>query len=70
MAARLDADRREAAQSMSFGERLLAGPAMFDISVMMMRAGIRLEHPSADETTVEHLLVERLRQARRLEARL
>lgn len=69
LAARLDADRREAADRMTFGQRLLAGPAMFDIAVAMMRAGIRLEFPEADDQTVRQVVRERLRSARKYEAR-
>jgi len=69
IAAQLDADRREAAEQMTFGQRLLAGAAMFDIAVMMMRTGVRLQHPDADEENVERLVVERLRNARRFEAK-
>lgn len=69
LAAQLDRDRREAAEKMTIGQRLLAGPAMFDIAIAMMRAGIRLDHPDADEGEVERIVVERLRNARRFEAK-
>jgi len=68
IADRLDAHRAEAAEQMTPGERILAGPALFDIGVMMMRAGIRMDHPQADDQEVEQMVVERLREARRLEA--
>lgn len=66
-AARLDDDRRDAAERMSFGDRLLAGPAMFDICVAMMKTGVRLQDPSADEAKVEQVVLDRLRNARRYE---
>lgn len=68
IARQLDADRHEAAENMSFGERLLAGAALFDMALMMMKAGIRMDHPAADDAEVERLVRERLRNARRLEA--
>lgn len=67
MAERRDADRREAAQRMSVGERLLAGPDLYDVGIMMMRAGIRMQNPGIDEKSVERIVVERLRNARRFE---
>ncbi|MCI0677084.1 MAG: hypothetical protein L0Y42_15085 [Phycisphaerales bacterium] len=68
LAARLDADRWDAASLMTFEERAAAGVDLFDLMTASMRAGIRLQHPKADERTVEDLLVERLRSARRHEA--
>jgi len=70
MAAKLDADRREAAEMMTFGQRLLAGPAMFDLGVAMMRAGIRLQSPEADDQTIERMVLDRLRNARRFETKV
>lgn len=69
VAARLDADRHEAAERMTFGERLLAGAAMFDTCVVMMRTGIRLQRPDADEQAIDDLVRARLRNARRFEAK-
>jgi hypothetical protein len=68
LAARLDADRWEAAGLMTFEQRAVAGVALFDIMAASMRAGIRLQYPQADDRMVEELLVERLRSARRHEA--
>jgi hypothetical protein len=69
LAARLDADRREAADAMTFEQRALAGVAMFDILADAIRAGIRLQNPHADDTTVEKMLIDRLRTARLHEAK-
>lgn len=68
IAEQLDRDRREAAEAMTFGQRLLAGAALFDLSLKMMRAGIRMQFPDADAQRVEEIVLERLRMARRLEA--
>jgi hypothetical protein len=63
LAKKLEQDKREAAAAMTFGERLLAGVVMFDINMAMMRAGIRLQNPDADEQTIERLVSERLQKA-------
>lgn len=68
MAAKLDADRREAAEMMTFGQRAIAGVAWFDVMTAAMRAGIRLQYPDATEDSVETILLERLRAARKHEA--
>jgi len=65
LAAQLDKDRREAAEAMTPGQRILAGPDLFDTCVIMMRAGIRLQNPQASEDDVERILLERLRSAER-----
>ena len=69
LAAKLDADRREQAEAMTFGQRLLAGADLFDLCMMMLRAGIQMQHPDADEQKVEELVLKRLHDARRNEAR-
>ncbi|MBI4579938.1 MAG: hypothetical protein HY718_09570 [Planctomycetes bacterium] len=49
-------------------ERKLAlGLELFDRVRALMVAGIRLEHPEADDQTVHRILLERLELARRLE---
>jgi hypothetical protein len=68
LAAKLDADRRETWELMTLGERLLAGVAMFDINMMMMRAGIRLRFPGAADEVIEQKVVQQLQDARRFEA--
>ena len=67
LAAKLDQDRRDAWERMSFAERLLAGPVLFDMAVAMMKTGVRLQFPDANEEQVERLVTERLRKARRFE---
>ena len=68
LAAKLEADKQETADLMTFEERALAGVMMFDILVDAMRSGIRLQHPDADERQVERLLTQRLQSARQDEA--
>jgi hypothetical protein len=69
LAARLDADRREAAKRMTFAQRAVAGVSLFDVMTASMRAGIRLQQPKLDDEAVEAVLLERLRAARRREMR-
>jgi hypothetical protein len=57
----------EAAQKMTPQERFLAGARLFDYACSITMAGIRHEHPSADEREVLRILRERLDLARRLE---
>ena len=68
LAARLDRDRREAAEAMTFEERALGGIEMFDLLVDAMRGVIRNQHPSADEQMVESLLLARLRDCDQFES--
>jgi hypothetical protein len=70
LAAQLDADRREAARAMTFEQRALAGVAQFDLCTAAMRAGIRLQNSGISAERVEEVLVDRLRNARRFEARV
>ena len=65
LAARLDADRWDAASAMTFEQRAMAGVAMFDLLVDAMRAGIRMQFPGIDPERVETILLQRLREARR-----
>lgn len=48
-------------------QRLLAGPQLFDSACEMTKAGIRWQHPDADEERVMEILRQRLALARRLE---
>ena len=59
----------EEARARSLEEKFFAGPRLFDRSCEFMRAGIRMQHPEANENQVERLLLERLELARRLENR-
>lgn len=67
IARQLDRDRFLAAEAMTFEQRLLAGPSMFDVCVVMMRAGVLLEQPAASEKEIRQRLLERLRFGMQLE---
>lgn len=49
------------------GEKLLAGPELFERSCEFMKAGIRMRHPQADEAEVGRLLLRQLERLRRAE---
>lgn len=65
----LYADEVRAARAMSPGEKFWAGPRLFDYACEVARAGIRMQHPEADEARVEELLRARIALGRRLEGR-
>jgi len=65
--ARLEADKRDAADRMTFEQRAVAGVSLFDIMAECMRTGIRMDHPTADDEVVEQMLLVRLRESRRSE---
>ena len=50
-------------------EKLVAGIELFDLACEFARAGIRMENPDADASTVEDILRRRLAIARVLEDR-
>jgi hypothetical protein len=60
-------DKVRAARAMTPQDRVLAGPRMFEIACEIAKAGIRHQHPDADEERVLQLLRQRLAWARRLE---
>jgi hypothetical protein len=68
--ARREADRAASAEKMTFGQRLLAGPELFDLGLTFMRAGIRMHNPGIDDNGVEQIVVQRLRAARQSEERV
>ncbi len=57
------------AREMSPGDKLLAGPKLFDRVWRVMLDGIRDQYPAADEAQQMQTLRERLELARRLEVR-
>lgn len=66
----LDAIARErirVAQAMSPGDRLLAGPRLFDYACRIALDGIRGQFPAACGVEVARILRRRLESARRLE---
>ena len=62
-------DKIRRAREMTPGERLAAGPRLFDQGIMLMRAGIRLQRPGCTESEVEQEVDRRLELGRRLEER-
>lgn len=55
------------ARKMDPAEKLSAGFELFEYACEITRAGIRHQHPQADEAEVERILAERLALAERLE---
>ncbi|MDB5318787.1 MAG: hypothetical protein JWN40_418 [Phycisphaerales bacterium] len=68
--AQLDREDIEQARRMRPEQRLLAGAELFDYACAITRAGIRAQHPGADEATVLRILRERLELASRFEDRV
>ncbi len=62
-------DKAERARRMSFESKFLAGPQLFDMACRLMRDGIRMQFPEADDAEVERHFQERMEIYRRLEAR-
>ena len=48
-------------------EKLLAGPRLFEMACELTKAGIRHQHPEADEDQVRRILAQRLALRERLE---
>jgi hypothetical protein len=65
----LDRDKVRRAVSMSEEQRFLSALELFDMASEMTRAGIRADHPEADERRVTEILRGRLSRARRSEAK-
>lgn len=63
----LDAEEIDRAREQLPGDKLLAGPQLFDRVCMFMEAGIRHDFPDADQDRIERLLEERLAVAAALE---
>jgi len=57
----------EQARRMTPGQKLLAGPELFDMGLVMMRSGIRTAHPEFTEEQVQAEVVRRLKIARRID---
>lgn len=60
-------DKVEAARRMTPEEKLFAPADLFEYACEITLAGIRFQHPEADEERVRELLRERLRLRERLE---
>jgi len=55
-------------RAMTEEQRFRAGPELFDLACELTKAGIRMDHPDADEARVLELFRGRLVLAERLEA--
>ena len=67
--AQLHREDLEQARRMTPEEKLLAGAELFDYACSIAKAGIRAQHPEADEETVLRLLCERVELGEKLEQR-
>ena len=56
------------ARAMTQEQRFRAGPELFDFACEFTKAGVRMDHPDADEARVLELLRKRLALAEKLEA--
>lgn len=63
----IDRAKIEQARRMTFEERFLAGPDLFEFACEVARDGIRMQLPGSDDQTVENILRERIDRARRRE---
>ena len=57
------------ARRMSAEEKLVSGPRLFALAVECMRAGIRLQHPEADQRRVQELVSQRIARLREKDER-
>jgi hypothetical protein len=55
------------ARRMTFEQRFLAGPELFEFACEVSRDGIRMQFPDADDQRVEQILRERIDRSRRRE---
>jgi hypothetical protein len=63
----IERDKLRRAARMSPGDRLLAGPRLFDLACEFTKAGLRAQNPDASEAEIHEMLRARLRLARKLE---
>ena len=57
-----------AARSLDRGEKLLAGPRLFERACVLASAGLRQRHPTAGDAAIRVMLRRQLAVLRRLEA--
>ncbi len=53
-------EKVERARRMTIGERLAAGPELFDEAMGRMKIGIRMRNPGAGEAEVGRLLIDQM----------
>jgi hypothetical protein len=56
----IDARKIERAKKASMEEKMLDGPSLFRLSCQAIKAGLRLDHPEADEEKLHQLLIKRV----------
>ena len=56
----IDARKIDRAREASMEEKMLDGPRLFRLSCQAIKAGLRLDHPEADEERLHQLLIERV----------
>ena len=62
LAAKLDRDRAEAAEAMTFEQRAAMPLMLFDLVAESIRVGLRIEHPGVPENEFHQLFIARLRE--------
>ena len=60
LAEAIDKRKIDRAQAASMEEKMLDGPRLFRLSCEAIRAGLRLDHPDADEDEIHRLLIKRV----------
>jgi hypothetical protein len=60
LATEIDQRKISRAREASMEEKLLDGPRLFRLSCEAMKAGLRLDHPDANEAEVHALLIDRI----------
>lgn len=63
----IDKDAFEQAVRIPPSQRLLDGPRLFDLATTFTKAGIRAQHPEADEHEILDLLRQRIALVQRME---
>ncbi|MDA0811715.1 MAG: hypothetical protein O3C21_04900 [Verrucomicrobia bacterium] len=54
------------ARKLSVGERMATGIELFEQALQIMRSGIRLQFPDADDAAVEEILKQRLKRLKQV----
>lgn len=60
LAREIDERKTRRAREATLEEKLLDGPRLFRMSCEAIKAGLRLDHPEADEEEIRRLLIERV----------
>ncbi|MEM7699343.1 MAG: hypothetical protein AAF236_13175 [Verrucomicrobiota bacterium] len=60
LAKSIEARKLERAKAASMVEKILDGPRLFRLSCEAIKAGLRIDHPDANEDQIHDLLIERV----------